>query len=154
MKTIKLTTIFTALVLIMGCGGGEPQNQKKPAHKAEKSELTAFQTQNGIGPVTEEIVITTLDPELIKKGEVAFVSKCSACHKVDERYVGPALEDIVARRTPTYMMNMILNPAQMVKEHPEARKMLAEFMTPMPNQNLEQEEARAVVEYLVSLKGN
>jgi hypothetical protein len=48
-------------------------------------------------------------------------------------------------------MNMILNPAEMVEKHPEARKLLAEFMTPMPDQNLTQDDARAVLEYLRSL---
>jgi hypothetical protein len=45
-------------------------------------------------------------------------------------------------------MNMILNPDQMVKEDPLAKKLLMEYNgSPMANQNLTEEEARAVVEY-------
>ncbi|CAN5385388.1 hypothetical protein BH23BAC3_BH23BAC3_31390 [soil metagenome] len=47
-------------------------------------------------------------------------------------------------------MNMKLNPDQMQKEHPEVKKLLAEYITPMPNQNITREEARAIVEYLAS----
>ena len=45
-------------------------------------------------------------------------------------------------------MNMMLNPDEMVRKHPEARALLAEFMAPMPNQNVTEADARALVEYL------
>ena len=74
--------------------------------------------------------------------------KCAACLKLEERYVGPPLGTVLSNRTPAYVMNMILNPDEMVKNHPEAKAMLAQFLTPMPNQNLTEDEARAVLEYL------
>jgi cytochrome c1 len=70
------------------------------------------------------------------------------CHKMDTLYVGPALGEVTARRTPAYIMNMILNPQEMVERHPIAKQLLAERMTFMANQNLTVDEARAVVEYL------
>ncbi len=152
MKKIKLTALLTVLILVVGCGGGEPQSAKKNAPKVEKDGLSAFQLEHGIGPITEVITISGTDAAAIEKGENIFVMNCSACHKVDERYIGPAMVDVIERRSPTYMMNMMLNPDEMVKKHPEGKKMLAEFLAPMPNQNLSQEDARAVVEYLVSLK--
>ena len=45
-------------------------------------------------------------------------------------------------------MNMILNPEEMVQRHPEAKAMLAEYIAPMANQSLTQEEARAILEYI------
>jgi len=36
----------------------------------------------------------------------------------------------------------------MVDNHPETKKLLAEFYVPMPNQNISPEQARQVVEYL------
>ena len=45
-------------------------------------------------------------------------------------------------------MNMMLNPTEMVEKHPEVKGMLAEFLTPMPNQNLTEDDARAVLEYI------
>ncbi len=152
MKTINLTALFTVLILVVGCGGGEPQSAKKNAPKVEKDVLSAFQLEHGIGPITEVFTISEVDAATVEKGENIFVMNCSACHKVDERYIGPAMVDVIERRSPTYMMNMILNPDEMVKKHPEGRKMLVEFLSPMPNQNLSQEDAQAVVEYLVSLK--
>ena len=49
-------------------------------------------------------------------------------------------------------MNMILNPDGMLKEDPIAQALLKEYNnTPMLNQNLSEEEARAVAEYLRTL---
>ena len=45
-------------------------------------------------------------------------------------------------------MNMILDPEGMLREHPEVKQLLAQYYTPMPNQQLSQDEARAVLEYL------
>lgn len=73
----------------------------------------------------------------------AGVSILTLSTSVPNGYIGTVLD----RRSPAYVMNMILNPERMVAEHPEARAMLAEYMTPMANQNLTEEEARAIVEY-------
>ena len=74
--------------------------------------------------------------------------KCSACHKLDERYIGPAQRYATERRPPEYLMNMMLNPDEMVKRHPEAKKLMAEYLSPMTNQNVSEEDARNVIEFL------
>ncbi|MDH5282637.1 MAG: cytochrome c, partial [Gemmatimonadota bacterium] len=115
-------------------------------------ELTAFQLEHGIGPVTEPITLGALDDEetkeMAEEGKKAFEAKCAACHKMEERYVGPALGGVTERRSPAYLVNMIVNPDGMYNKHPEARKLLAEYMTQMPNLGVTQEEARKMVEYL------
>ena len=113
--------------------------------------LTAFELQNGVGPLTAAARIDSrVDEALAEKGEKLFEQKCAACHKFSERYVGPPLADVMKRRTPTFMMNMMLNPGGMVERHPETKKLLAEFFVPMPNQNMTPDEARQVFEYLRS----
>jgi hypothetical protein len=42
---------------------------------------------------------------------------------------------------------MILNPIEMEEKHPVVKKLLAEYMTQMTNQNLSFDDARAVLEY-------
>jgi putative heme-binding domain-containing protein len=85
---------------------------------------------------------------MAEQGEKVFQQKCGACHKMGEKYVGPALGEVTRRRTPAYIMNMILNPQEMVERHPVAKQLLAEHMTFMPNQGLTRDEARQVVDYL------
>jgi len=140
----------TVLLAVAACGG-------KPASAAGAAKadppagdgLTAFQQENGIGPVTEPVeVAATPDHAMAEQGEEVFEHKCGACHKMGEKYVGPALGEVTKRRTPAYIMNMILNPQEMVERHPVAKQLLAEHMTFMPNQGLSKDEARHVVEYL------
>lgn len=145
---MRLLLILILLTAIAACGGSEqtdPPTAKSSGTAA--GGLTPAQLENGIGPI-DRVSLDEINDDLADFGEEVFEMKCSACHKLDARYVGPALGDVLERRTPEYVMNMILNPEQMVQQHPEARAMLAEFMTPMPNQQLTQDEARAVLEYL------
>ncbi|MGB5394947.1 MAG: c-type cytochrome, partial [Lutimonas sp.] len=75
-----------------------------------------------------------------------------ACHKIEKRFVGPGLKGITEKRTPEWIMNMILVPEKMVAENEEAKKLLAEYLSPMANQSLTEEEARAILEYFRTQK--
>jgi hypothetical protein len=113
--------------------------------------LTPFQLEHGIGPITSPITLDArVDKAMAEKGEEIFEEKCSACHKMTERYVGPAISDVMKRRSPAFVMNMALNPLEMVEKHPETKKLLGEFFVAMPNQGLTKEEAREVLEHLRS----
>ena len=145
--------LTAAAVLTVGCGGSNANQSQLPAPPPAAaagggSDLTAFQLENGIGPVTSPVTLAAIDAGLAKKGNDVFQVKCTPCHKITERYVGPALEEVLSRRSPTYVMNMILNPNEMVERHPVAKGVLAEYMTMMANQGLTVEEARSVLEYL------
>lgn len=110
--------------------------------------LTPEQTKNGIGPIKHVSISDTIGEDLAERGEEIFKMKCAACHKMDIRYVGPPLRDVVVRRSPEYIMNMLLNTQEMIEKHPAAKELLAQYMTPMPNQNLTEEDARALLEHL------
>ena len=145
-----------ASLLLMGllaCGaegqGGSAAEDQAPAAGGE-TELSSFEMEHGIGPITEVVELGEFDPALSAAGEAVFIIKCSACHKTAERYVGPALGDVTDRRSATYIMNMVLNPQEMYERHPEGKALLAEYLSYMPNQNVTPEEARSIVEYLRS----
>jgi mono/diheme cytochrome c family protein len=137
------------LGIMLGCGGDKGAPVPAPPADAGAGGLTAFQTEHGIGPITAPVEVgATPDHEMAEEGKEVFQQKCGACHKMGEKYVGPALGEVTKRRTPAYIMNMILNPQEMVERHPVAKQLLAEHMTFMPNQGLTKDEAREVVEYL------
>jgi len=146
MKQLILILIATAL-LLMGCGSDSPDSSGGSATPATPAGLTEEQLEHGIGPITA-FDPGPLDNALADRGMEYFKLKCSACHKMEGRYVGPELGTVTNDRSPAYLMNMMLNPAEMIEKHPEAKKKFAEFMTPMPNQNLSEDEARAILEYL------
>lgn len=140
-----------AAALIAGCGQrSETETANETAEDTkQEQELTDFEMLNGVGPVDEEITIEEVDKEMAQEGMKLFDMKCGACHKMDSRYVGPPLGSVMNTRTPAFVMNMILNPEEMLQKHPIAQALQAEYITPMPDQQLSREDARAVVEYLV-----
>lgn len=152
--SLPFTLAVIALALpafAAGCGGedrpagapgsGAPAEDPAPA-------LSAFEREHGIGPITEPVVLGPLDAEKVARGEELFQYNCEACHMLDERFVGPELGQVLDRRTPAFVMNFILNPEQMVREHPVGQELLAEFPLVMPYQNISEDGARAIVEYL------
>lgn len=106
-------------------------------------------SDKGIGPVSK-VEIGALDENFASNGKAIFDSKCTACHKMDVKVVGPPLAGITKRRKPEWIMNMILNPTEMLQKDPVARELLATYIAQMANQNLTQDEARAVLEYFRS----
>jgi mono/diheme cytochrome c family protein len=157
----KLLAIMAIGSLIMGCGekekenkGGFEMNRTKKEVKAETTseEIPVDMNNKGIGPITSVDFDTDIDTELAAQGEKTFSTICVACHMAEQRMIGPALKGIYERRSPEWVMNMILNPDDMLKEDPIAIALLKEYNNAiMLNQNLSQEDARAVVEYLRTL---
>lgn len=111
-------------------------------------------TQNpnlGIGPV-KKVTLGAIDGKLVEEGKNIFNNKCTICHDLDVRKVGPALRNITKERTPEYFMNMMVNYAQMLKEDPVLKDQFRKFNgIPMTNPELKQTQARALLEYLRSV---
>lgn len=147
---LRLHLALAALLLGTACGGSDapPPPATTAAPAAAGSDLTPFQLENGIGPVTEVITLGTIDKGMADAGKQIFESKCGACHKMTDKYVGPPLGEVTVRRTPAFIMNQVLNPEGMYSKHPVVKQLLGEYMTQMPNLALTQEQARQVVEYL------
>ncbi|MRI01408.1 c-type cytochrome [Kriegella sp. EG-1] len=145
--------------LMISCGGKEKKeekegfeiNRKKTESKAaEVQESVPVDLDNkGVGPIKSVTFDDTVNEELAAKGGQTFNTICIACHALDKRMIGPALSGVYERRSPEWVMNMILNPDVMLKEDPIAKALLKEYNNAvMLNQNLSEEDARAVVEFL------
>jgi cytochrome c1 len=153
---MRQPVVTACLVLLLApggaCGGegrvGGEAGADQAGHAAASSELTAFQLEHGIGPVTERVTLGPVDPAMVAAGQGVFELKCAACHKMHEKYVGPPLGEVTARRSPAFILNMIMNPQEMVERHPVAKQLLAEYLSYMPYQNVTLEEARQILEYL------
>lgn len=151
----KLTpTLVLALLILAGCGGGQSRIDKiKEQSKMEPADpYENWENNHGIGPVRAFELPAEVDAELAQKGQEIYDAKCTACHKAEKKFIGPSPKGILEKRTPAWIMNMILNPEEMVQKDPMAKKLLIEFNgSPMANQNLTEEEARAVLEYFRTL---
>lgn len=156
MPHLKSLIAVLAIALLGGCGGEDAQanapgtaDTDEGAAAPAAAELTSTELEQGIGPI-RDLELGPVDEELAEEGQEAFTMKCSACHKLDQRFVAPPLGDVLERRRPEFVMNMILNADEMVQRHPEVRELLAEYFTPMTVQVQEESEARAILEYLRS----
>ena len=160
MKKIWMTC--AALSLLAGCGekkeekkddGFQMNRTKQEAPAETASEGVPVDLDNkGVGPITEMTFPDEVDAELAAQGEAKYNAICTACHMAEQRMIGPALKGVYERRSPEWVMNMILNPDGMLKEDPIAKALLKEYNNAiMLNQNLSEEEARAVAEYLRTL---
>jgi len=91
--------------------------------------------------------LATNSPDVVEHGKQLFYSKyaCQSCHivdtKADKGYIGPTLTQVGSRLTPAWVYAWLKNPQAL-------RPGTAE-----PNQNLSDEDARALTAFLTSQKG-
>lgn len=142
------------LVLPSCSSGGENKSDQseEPPVVVNDDPYANWEQYHGVGPVQAFTLPDEVDAQLAAQGQETFESMCSACHKLDKKFIGPAMQDVLTRRNPAWVMNMILAPDKMVQEDPIARKLLVDYNgSPMANQNLTEEQARAVLEYFRTL---
>ena len=84
------------------------------------------------------------------KGKELFQSKgCVACHTIGEgKLSGPDLQGVTERREEEWLKKWIKSPDTMVFSDPIAKELLAEYMVPMPNQGLSDQEVIEIISYL------
>jgi mono/diheme cytochrome c family protein len=87
-------------------------------------------------------------PETVEHGRQLFYSKyaCQSCHiadtKNDKGYIGPTLTQVGSRLTPGWVYAWLKNPQALRPGTTE------------PNQNLSDDDARALTDFLMTLKGS
>ncbi len=142
---MRIQIAILSIAILGACGKNEKAQTTNEEPKTENVQLDPMKNK-GIGPI-KEVQLGPIDQELVRRGEEIFKMKCSACHEFDKDKVGPALKGITKRRTPEWIMNMILNPDEMLEKDPIAQELLSKYFTRMPFQNVSEEDARAILEY-------
>lgn len=143
-----ITSSIFLMILLLACGDDSSKTDNDESQvKKNESGLSDWELENGIGPVKKKLNLGPINQELAVVGKEIFDTKCGTCHKLDERYTGPAQRDVLQRISPEYLLNMTLNPDEMIKKHPRAKKLLAEYMTVMTFQNVKMKDALAILEY-------
>ena len=148
-SVIKVSLMATAIVcLILGihsCGGASDTNKatevKAPAAAPEDD-------GQGVGRF-KNVSLADIDPKLADQGKALFDAKCSACHKpTDQKVVGPGLKGVTKAQKPAWILNMITNPLEMTQKDPTAKGLFEKHLVQMTFQDVNDDQARLILEYL------
>ncbi len=149
----KLTVLLVCLtatgMIMFGCSS-KPETQAEKDARWTAGNLTDFEVENGIGPVTEAPQLGPVDAAMAEQGKAIFVQKCATCHYLDMRKTGPPLRDVTKRRSAAYVLNQVQNAEKMGKLHPEGKKLVAQYAQYMTIQGITPEMARQLLEFLRS----
>lgn len=154
MKTIKLTVFTAAVALLMAsCGGKKDKNPPGAPGEEPRSMVSdpqSYDPKRGEGKYSaENVTLGALNAAMATKGEAVSQTKCTSCHKLtEEKLVGPGWKGVTGRRQPYWIMNFITNPDPMINKDPEVQAQLELCLVRMPNQNLNEDEARNILEFM------
>ncbi|WP_108214018.1 c-type cytochrome [Pontibacter mucosus] len=152
LKPLRFGMALLCCAAVLTSCSGDGDNKATEEGSAQQGETVAEEIEDdgkGIGPVSTVEVGDQIDEALAAEGKTIFEGKCSACHQLtDQKIVGPGLLGVTEKRKPEWIMNMVINPEEMTKKDPTAKKLLAEHLTQMTNQDISEKDARAILEFL------
>ena len=168
-KVLLSVLIIAAFAFIISCNSSSDYNTKEsndtaayiPPPKtdtasgnsdAKMANSTPATTNNdeetGVGKFQHVELTYPLDKKMVDEGKNIYDSKCASCHKLtDEKLVGPGWKDVTDRRTPEWIMNFLTNTEEMLEKNAQAKNLYEICLVKMPDQNLSDDDARAVLEF-------
>lgn len=144
--------ILIILGLVYACGNNGSEKKDSSESTDSQSKVVKppeYDSVRGAGKFTHVELAEKLDHQLADGGKTIYGLKCASCHKLTgEKLIGPGWKDVTQRRKPEWTMNFITNTREMLIKDPKAQSMLEICMVEMPNQNLTDDDARKVFEFM------
>ena len=165
MKNLKFLILPMMAFAMVSCGNDKPADASaSTSYSAEASSASAesestssgdYDPKRGLGKYDESNVdVSKFDATMAAEGKKIAEVKCTSCHKpTEEKLVGPGWKGVTTRQTPYWIMNFISNPDPMISVDPELQKQLEICLVRMPNQGLNETEARQILEYMREIDG-
>ena len=148
MTKFLIISAFAGVLALAACGGNASSTDASK-NAGAKPDPTTYDPNRGEGKYTQVDLGDGVDKAMAASGEKIAGTKCLSCHKLsDERLVGPGWKGVTQRRTPVWLMNFITNPEPMLDKDPELQAQLEICLVRMPNQNLNDDDARHVLEFM------
>lgn len=148
-KYLIISSLFLALTACSGNEQPKTASEESSPSAASTTDASSYDPERGSGKFTHVDVSPALDESKAKAGKAIVDVKCASCHKMtDEKLVGPGWKGVTQRHKPEWIMNFITNVDEMLTKDPKAQAMLEICLVRMPNQNLTDEDARNVYEFM------
>ena len=154
MYKFKSIVLLLAGAVLASCGSksGTDTTTAAPAEaQSMVKDAASYDPARGEGKWTAEMLKMgeTIDVTMAGGGQKIESVKCASCHKLtNEKLVGPGWKGVTERRKAEWIMNFITNPDPMIDKDPEVQAQLEICLVRMPNQNLTDDEARQVLEFM------
>jgi mono/diheme cytochrome c family protein len=137
----------------IACGNSNSDESKQSTASSDQSKPAdtnpSYDQKRGEGKFSKVDVSANLDVTKADAGLKVYTVKCSACHKLtEEKLVGPGWKGVTSRHTAEWIMNFATNPDAMIDKDPKAQAMLELCLVRMPNQNLSDDDARNIYEFM------
>jgi mono/diheme cytochrome c family protein len=149
-KYLISALLSSAVIILASCGNNSNKSttsSNEPASGSSSSDQSS--NPKGIGKYTNVQLTHPLDEKMVAQGQNIYNVKCSSCHKLtNEKLVGPGWKGVTDRRTPEWIMNFVTNTEEMIEKDTAAQNLLEVCLVKMPNQNLSESDARAMVEFM------
>lgn len=146
------------IVFAWACGGGAATSSENDTTSANTSasssssptaSANAQEDAKGVGKFTNVDIPATIDKSMVSEGQKIYDLKCASCHHLDNtKLVGPGWKGVTERRKPEWIMNFVTNTDENLDKNATAQTLLEECMVRMPNQNLSDDDARHVLEFM------
>lgn len=145
----KMILILGMAAGLYACSGPAPKQDTPETPTAAETAAPSYDPERGAGKFTNVTVDPALDKTMADAGQKVYEVKCASCHKLtEEKLVGPGWKGVTGRHRAEWIMNFATNPDEMLQKDPKAQAMLEICLVRMPNQNLTDDEARHVYEFM------
>lgn len=145
--------VFVCIIL-SSCNNNAKETTTAVPNKTDTVVVAQGLTSKGIGRFKDVPLTHPLDTVMIAKAMPIFEAKCMACHKLtEEKLVGPGWKGVTDRHSPEWIMNFITNTEVMLDKDQAAQAEVVNCLVRMPNQDLTDEQARQMLEYMRQIDG-
>lgn len=154
MKRFNVLLMISVLATAIACN-----NNPKTTSSETNTETTADnpaevvvhdylkEGNKGIGPITS-FTQPAFNQAVADEGNKLFIVRCTMCHEYGEDKLGPALKGITKKRTPEWILNLMLNTEEMFEKDSDALALKDKYESMMVSVGLNQQEAKSILEYL------
>ncbi len=156
-KRLIFALVTMTLFFMAACGGNSKKSNDNDNSQTTEEKTTAsseegehpYDPHRGEGKFDKDFDPGAIEADRAAEGKSIYNSTCIGCHKLtDERLVGPGWKGVTDKHSAAWILNFLTNTDEMLDKDPELQEQLEICMVRMPNQNLTDDEAKSIYDFM------